>query len=94
MSDLVEPEQAGWASLWAGTGDDFYGRTMIEDGVMVLADGSVMSRSDVVAALGKASPWASYEMDDVRVIPLGEDVAALAASARATATVGALHSSA
>lgn len=77
MDELITLEQAGWASLCDGTGDDFYGATMTEDGVMVLADGSVMTRADVVAALGKAPPWASYEMDDVRVVPIGEDSAAL-----------------
>ena len=77
MDELIELEQAGWASLCDGTGDDFYGATMTEDGVMVLADGSVMSRTDVVAALGQAPPWASYEMDEIRVVPIGEDSAAL-----------------
>ena len=60
-----------------GTGDDFYGATMTEDGVMVLADGTVMTRSDVVAALGRAPAWASYQMDDLRVVPIGEESAAL-----------------
>ncbi len=77
MNELIELEQAGWASLCDGTGDDFYGRTMTEDGVMVLADGSVMSRADVVAALGQAPAWTSYEMDDVRVVPIGDESAAL-----------------
>lgn len=77
VDELSELEHAGWASLCDGTGDEFYGRTMTEDGVMVLADGSVMTRSEVVAALGKASPWASYEMDEIRVVPIGEDAAAL-----------------
>ena len=77
MDELIELEQAGWESLCAGTGDEFYGATMTENGLMVLADGSVMTRSDVVAALGKAPPWASYEIDDVRTVPIGDDVAAL-----------------
>jgi hypothetical protein len=50
---------------------------MTSDGVMVLANGTVMTRDDVVAALGQAPPWASYEMVDVRVVPLTEDSAAL-----------------
>ena len=49
-------------------GHEFYGRTMTADGVMVLTNGSVMTRDDVVAALGQSPPWASYEMDDVRVV--------------------------
>ena len=77
MDELIELERAGWASLCDGTGDVFYGRMMTGDGVMVLADGTVMTRDDVVAALGQAPPWGSYEMDDVRVVPLGHDAAAL-----------------
>ena len=77
MDELIELERAGWASLCDGTGDDFYSRAMTDDGVMVLADASVMTRDEVVAALGQAPPWASYEMADVRVVPLGDDSAAL-----------------
>ena len=77
MDELIELERAGWESLCDGTGDDFYGRTMTDDGLMVLANGAVMTRDQVVAALGQSPPWASYEMADVRVVPLGEDVAAL-----------------
>ena len=43
----------------------------------MLADGSVLTRTDVVAALGKAPPWASYEMDEIRLVPIGDDSAAL-----------------
>ena len=77
MDELIELERAGWASLCDGTGDDFYGRMMTGDSVMVLANGTVMTRDDVVAALGQAPPWGSYEMADVRVVPLGQDAAAL-----------------
>ncbi len=77
MDELLELEHAGWASLCNGTGAEFYGGLMTDDGVMVLANGTVMTRSDVVEALGKSPPWAGYEMDDVRVVPLGEDSAAV-----------------
>ena len=40
---------------------------------MVLANGTVMNRDDVVNALRDAPPWAAYEIDDVRLVPLGED---------------------
>ena len=77
MDELIELERAGWASLCDGTGDVFYGQTMASEAVMVLADGSVMTRDEVVAALGQAPPWASYEIDDVRVVPIGERSVAL-----------------
>ena len=74
MDELIELERAGWASLCDGTGDDFYGRTMTPEALMVLADGSVMTRDDVVGALGTAPPWASYEMADIRIVPVADDV--------------------
>lgn len=77
MDELIELERAGWESLCDGTGDDFYGRIMTDDGVMVLADGSVMNRNDVVSALGEAPPWASFEMTDIRSLPLDDDTIAL-----------------
>ena len=77
MDELINLEHAGWRSLCDGTGDVFYGETMTNDGVMVLADGSVMTRDDVVAALGEAPPWVSYELDEIRVVPIGEDSSAL-----------------
>jgi hypothetical protein len=77
VDELIELEHAGWRSLCDGTGDDFYARAMADDGLMVLANGAVMTRDQVVDALGQSPPWASYEMEDVRVLPLGEDAAAL-----------------
>ena len=77
MDELIELERAGWAALCDGTADHFYGRTMIGDGLMVLADGSVMTRDDVVAALGDAPLWSSYEMADIRVVPISNDLVAL-----------------
>lgn len=47
---LLELEREGWNSLCESTGDEFYGRTMSDDAVMVLAHGEVMDRSMAVAA--------------------------------------------
>ena len=77
LEELLATERAGWDSLCNGTGDDFYGRTMTADGLMVLANGQIMTRDDVVGALGQAPPWAAYEMSDVCVVSMGDDVAAL-----------------
>ena len=73
----MDLERAGWESLCKGTGGDFYGALMTDDGVMVLANGMVMTRDEVVAALRDAPPWARYEMDDVRVVAVGDDAAAI-----------------
>lgn len=44
---------------------------------MVLANGTVMSQRDVVEALRDAPPWAAYEIDDVRLVQLGENSGAV-----------------
>ena len=77
MDELIELERAGWASLCNGTGDSFYGDLMTDDGVMVMANGAVMTRKEVVDALAESPPWASYEIDDVQTVPVGDDAAAL-----------------
>ena len=76
-SELEAIERAGWDALSGGDPADHYGGVMTDDGVMVLANGMVMDRGQVVDALAQAPPWASYELDDVRVVPIGEDSAAL-----------------
>jgi hypothetical protein len=74
---LLDLERRGWAALCDGTAADFYGDVMTEDGLMVLANGAVLDRGTVVAALGGSPPWSGYEMKDVRLVPAGPDAAAL-----------------
>lgn len=77
LDELLELEHAGWRSLCESTGDDFYGRLMTDDGLMVLVDGSVLDRAAVVASLGQAPPWATFEIREPRLVGLGERSAAL-----------------
>ena len=84
MDDLERLERAGWDALCAGTGSDYYGRLMTEDGVMVLAHGAVLDRDAVAASLDEAPPWTSYTLSDLRRVSLGEDAAALVYHGRAT----------
>jgi ketosteroid isomerase-like protein len=77
LDDLVELERAGWRSLCESTGDRYFGDLMIDDALMVLANGAVMDRGAVIAALGQAPPWRSFEFSDARVVPAGADTAAL-----------------
>lgn len=74
---LMKLERQGWDSLCDGTGAEFYGRVMAEDGVMVLANGAAMDRAAVVDALGQAPPWRTYEISDVRVVGTGSNGVAL-----------------
>lgn len=83
MQDLLALEHAGWDSLCRSDGGTFYGRLMTVDGLMLLVNGTVLSRDDVVASLDGAPPWASYALTDERLLPLGDDVTALIYRARA-----------
>ena len=83
LSQLFELEQAGWQSLCDATGDRFYGDLMTDDAVMVLANGAVMDREAVVAALGQAPPWRVFELTEPRLVPAGTDAAALVYVGRA-----------
>jgi hypothetical protein len=89
LSDtLVRLEREGWTALCDGSSSEFYERTMTDDGLMVLANGAVMDRAAVVAALAESPPWARYEMDDVRVVPAGQRTACLVYRAKAFMDAG------
>jgi hypothetical protein len=88
IAELLRLEHAGWTSLCDGSGDAFYGRTMTPDGVMVLADGSTLDRDGVVASLRDAPAWASFEIDDERMIEMTPDAAALVYTGRAFRAAG------
>ncbi len=86
--ELLGLEQRGWEALCNQAGDEFYGNLMTTEAVMVLANGQVMSRSEVVAALAKAPPWASFELEDANVVPVGDGSAALVYRAKAYRDAG------
>jgi hypothetical protein len=75
--DLIELEHAGWRSLQDGSGSEFYGSIMTEGALMVLANGSVMNRDDVIASLDGAPPWDHYEIADLRSVAVRDGVVAL-----------------
>ena len=83
IEELLELEHRGWRSLCEGRGDEFYGATTTPEAVMVQADGTVLDHQAVVASLGRARPWSGYEISDERLVPLGEDHAALLYTGRA-----------
>jgi hypothetical protein len=81
--ELLELEHRGWEALRDGAGADFYGSTMTEDGVMVLANGVVADRAAVVDSLRDAPRWQRFEIDSPRVVRTGADSAALVYTGRA-----------
>ncbi|WP_040493279.1 DUF4440 domain-containing protein [Ilumatobacter nonamiensis] len=77
LSELSELEHLGWRSLCDGTGHDVYGELMTAEARMVLANGVVMSRDDVVASLAHAPPWSDYTIDAPTATTIADDVACL-----------------
>ncbi|KAA0117427.1 nuclear transport factor 2 family protein [Mycolicibacterium sp. P9-22] len=77
VETLLGLERAGWDSLCDSTGSEFYGAMMLADAVMVLANGMVMDRRAVVDALSQSPPWRTYEISDVRCIPIDDANAVL-----------------
>jgi hypothetical protein len=77
LESLLELERAGWDSLCAASGSEFYGEVMLPGALMVLANGMVMDRDTVVAALSKSPPWRAYDIGDVRLIEVDDDNAVL-----------------
>lgn len=83
LEELHTLERRGWDALCDGTADAFYGELMTEDGLMVLANGQVMTRLEVAAALRDAPTWDGYEIDAPRLVTAGQESAALVYRARA-----------
>ena len=83
LEGLLGLERRGWESLCDGTAADFYGSLMTDDGLMVLANGAVLDRPTVVAALRGSPPWQAYQLSDARVVRAGPDAAALVYTGRA-----------
>ena len=77
LDELLQLEHDGWKALCGGTAAQVYGDVMSADALMVLANGSIMDRAEVITALAEAPPWRRYEISDARLIDVGADTAAL-----------------
>ena len=86
--ELLELEHQGWRSLCDGTGSDFYGALMTEDGAMLLASGLSLNRSEVIASLAEAAPWERYEIIEPRLLALADGASTLLYTGRAFRTDG------
>jgi len=73
---LLHEAHEGWRAILAGTGGDYYQRTMTGDGLFILP-GAVLGRDEVRAALKAAAPLDRYELHDPAVIRLGEHAGVL-----------------
>jgi hypothetical protein len=69
----VELERHGWQALASGGAKaaSFYRRCLASNFVMLLPGGLVLDDRDRAVAAMSGTPWDSFEMSDVRVVPLG-----------------------
>ncbi|OWY63094.1 hypothetical protein B7486_54935 [cyanobacterium TDX16] len=82
--DLTRLERQGWEALATeGAAAGFYDGVLADDVLMLLPGGMVIDdRQTVVDSMGGA-PWSSYELRDVRVLPVADGVAVVAYEATA-----------
>jgi len=75
--ELIALEEEGWRALSDGpeAATAFYER-VLDDAVVMLLPGGLRldDRATVIASLA-GPPWASYDLESPRVLPLGEDTA-------------------
>jgi hypothetical protein len=85
-TELLAIERQGWEALTGLGGRAFYADLLASDGEMVFP-GMRLDRETALASIpeGVAS-WDGFDLDDVRVVPLGEGGAAI--TYRATARRG------
>ena len=78
-SELIALEEEGWRALSDGpeAATAFYER-VLDDAVVMLLPGGLRldDRATVIGSLA-GPPWASYDLESPRVLPLGEDAAAV-----------------
>lgn len=84
LTGLMDLERQGWDSLTRSEGGDFYGRLMTDEAVMILVNGMVLGRDAIASSLNESPPWDAYETTDERLVPVGDDTAALVYRATAT----------
>jgi hypothetical protein len=83
LEELLAVERSGWDALCGAGGAEYYGDLMTGDALMVLANGMVMDRPTVMEALASSPPWHRFELEDPRLVEVGDDGVVLVYSARA-----------
>jgi uncharacterized protein (TIGR02246 family) len=68
VADEIEAlERRGWEALSGPDGAEFYTDLLTDDGLMVFP-GAVLDRAQSLQAIAGATPWATYELEDIRVV--------------------------
>jgi hypothetical protein len=69
--EVEELERRGWAALSGADGAAFYDDLMADAGLMVFP-GLTLDKSATIRAIRAERPWATFRLDDVRVIETGD----------------------
>jgi hypothetical protein len=85
LQTLVSLEEQGWQALSQGTGADFYRRNLAGHALMVFPFG-VLAREQSIETMKAAPPWASFRIEDPRLVRLTDDSAILTYRATAQRT--------
>ncbi len=84
-TELTDLERRGWTALSTeGAAGPFYDEVLVAEPLMLLPGGLQLDdRAMIVDSMGGA-PWDAYELEDLRVVPLGDDAGVVAYGATAT----------
>lgn len=68
--DLAALEERGWQALSTGgaTAAEFYEHTLDREVVMLLPGGMVLTDRDVIVRSMSGQPWATFRLEDTRVL--------------------------
>ena len=74
---LIGLEEDGWRALSSGApaARDFYDRVLADEVVMVFPGNTRITDRGTILESMSGRPWASFQLDDVQVLPLGADAA-------------------
>jgi uncharacterized protein (TIGR02246 family) len=82
--ELLDLERRAWEALaTAGGARPFYEEVLAPDVAMVLPGDLVLDGRDAVLSAMEGQPWDSFDLEPMRVLPLGAGAAAVIYRARA-----------
>jgi hypothetical protein len=72
--ELLELEEQGWRALASGQASEFY-RTHLADDALMVVPGMVLDGQTFLQGADSGEPWATFEIEDPRVVGLTENSA-------------------
>ncbi len=86
LETLLELETRGWRALSSDADDAkaFYAGVLIDDAIMLLPGGMVLDGKAAILESFDAQPWSTFEIEEPRLVPLGDGAAVLAYRVTAT----------